>query len=123
MTFDLSPEQEQARTIEHMAWFIRHPEVWEGGQPVPGSHIPVISWPEGVEPAPVDSHRHVDTYVDTYCYRSAEQEVDGQKILHSYASRTECQDVCTTCDTPLTGDETVRCHRCEQGDDDTNEVA
>lgn len=115
MTFDLPPEQ--ARTIEHMAWFIRHPEAWKGGKPSASADIPVISWPEGVEPAPVDNHDH-----DTYCLRSATEIIDGQLVCHVYPTRPFCDDVCT-CETPLTGDETGRCHRCEHGDDDTNEVA
>ena len=116
MTFDLSPEQ--ARTIEHMAWFIRHPEVWDGGTPIPAGNTPAISWPEGVEPVPADTHWHSGTF----CFLSAEQVVDGRKIWHSYHTRTECTDACTTCVKPLTGDETGRCHRCEHGDDDTGEV-
>ena len=116
MTFDLS--KDQARTIEHMAWFIRHPEAWDGGTPLLGINIPAISWPEGVEPVPADSHWHSGTF----CFRSAEQVVDGQKIWLFYPGRTDCDDVCT-CGKPLTGDETGRCHRCEHGDDDTNEVA
>ena len=115
MTFDLSPEQ--ARTIEHMAWFIRHPETWEGGKPSATADVPVIGWPEGVEPVPVEHHHH-----HSYCRRTATEVIDGQRVCHVYATREICDDVCTTCGNPLTGDETGRCHRCEHGDDDTNEV-
>ena len=120
MTFDLSPEQEQARTIEHMGWFIRHPEAWKGGKTSESADIPVISWPEGVEPALVDNHDH---YGLGLCCRTATETIDGQLIFHTYAPRINCDDVCTACGKPLTGDETGHCHRCEHGDDDTNEVA
>ena len=54
--------------------------------------------------------------------RTATEVIDGQRVCHVYATREICDDVCTTCDDPLTGDETGRCHRCEHGDDDTGEV-
>ena len=113
MTFDLSPDQ--ARTIDHMAWFIRHPEVWDGGKPSVTADIPLIGWPEGVEPATASYHEH-----DRHgCHRNATETIDGQLICHIYPRRLTCEDVCTTCGKPLTGDETGHCHRCEHGDDDT----
>lgn len=118
MTFDLSPEQ--ARTSGHMAWFIRHPEAWNGGKPSATADVPVIGWPEGVEPHPAELHDH---YGLGLCRRAVTEVIDGQLICHVYAPRTNCDDVCATCVKPLTGDETGHCHRCEHGDDDTNEVA
>ena len=104
---------------ERVRWAADHPEEWEGGWPTVTASTDfcwlIVNYDHDVDTLPLTSHWHGD-----FCHRSAEVDVDGKRIIHSYIARdlNDCDDTCHRCRKPLTGDERTRCHGCELGGDD-----
>lgn len=112
-----------SEACERLTWLAKHPEVWQGGQPLnPFTRHTladvVVMWPDGVEPTPADVHHHDGEM----CRRAATVTVDNVVIRHRYPDQEvgDCDRVCT-CGHPLDNPTGPKCNRCEHGDDDTTE--